>query len=100
MQVFAEALQSNNSKLRQNASYSLGMILHRSFSPATLVQYLQDTNSPLSLYAADALGTMAQINAKLPENVLPALTNSLNDLRPKVRLNAAAALGYFRNAPD
>ena len=100
MQVFAEALQSNNSNLCQHAGILLSMIPRRSFSAATLVQYLQDTNSPLSLYAADALGGMAQINANLPENVLPALTNSLNDPRPKVRLNAAAALGYFRNAPE
>src|SRR5262249_15940639 len=55
---------------------------------------------PLSLYAADALGQMAIANAELPENVLPALTNSLHDPRPKVRLNAVDALSHFKNAPD
>src|SRR5262249_48714195 len=68
--------------------------------PAQLVQYLQDTNSPLSLHAADALGQMAISNPNLPENVLPALTNSLHDPRPKVRLNAVDALSHFKNAPN
>src|SRR5262249_22093603 len=100
MQVYVEVLESNNTRLRNYASGFLIMNLRRNFSAPTLVQFLQDTNSPLSLYAADALGTLAQINAELPENALSALTNSLHDLRPKVRLNAAAALGNFRNAPE
>jgi len=100
MQVFSEALESNNRTLRQTAGGYLTTNLRRSFSPAQLVHYLQDTNSPLSLYAADALGSMAQINMKLPENVLPALTNSLHDPRPKVRWSAVAALAYFKNAPE
>jgi len=100
IQVFAEVLESNDRRLHSHASSSLWLILRRSFSPAQLVQYLQDTNSPLSLYAADALGEIAEINPKLPENVLPALTNSLHDPRPKVRLSAATALAYFKDAPE
>lgn len=100
MQVLAQALESNSTSLRQRAGGYLAENLRRSFSATTLVEYLQDTNSPLSLYAADALGSMAEINAKLPQNVLPALTNSLNDPRPRVRSSAAGALVYFRNAPE
>jgi HEAT repeat protein len=100
IRVFAEALESNDKKLHSIASSSLWFILRKNFPPAQLVQYLQDTNSPLSLHAADALGQMAISNPKLPENVLPALTNSLHDPRPKVRLNAVAALSHFKNAPD
>jgi hypothetical protein len=100
IRVFAEALESNNRKLRQSASSSMWLILRRSFSPAQLVQYLQDTNSPLSEYAAYTLGQMVIVNAELPENVLPALTNSLHDPRPKVRLSAASALAYFKSAPE
>jgi HEAT repeat protein len=100
MQVFVKALESDDRQLRRRAGADFPELLRRNFSVMSLVHYLQDTNSPLSLYAADSLGTLAEINVKLPENALPALTNSLTDLRPKVRLNAAAALGYFRNAPD
>jgi hypothetical protein len=100
IQVFAEALEGNDRKLHSHASSSMWLILRRSFSPAQLVQYLQDTNSALSLHAADALGQMAISNPNLPENVLPALTNSLHDPRPKVRLNAVDALSHFKNAPD
>jgi HEAT repeat protein len=100
MQVFAEALESNSTGLHQRASGYLSVGLRRNFSATALIHYLRDTNSPLSLYAADALGSLAEINARLPENVLPALTNALNDLRPKVRTSAAAALVYFRNSPE
>jgi hypothetical protein len=100
MQVFAEVLQSTNRQLRQLAGGFLATNLRRSFSPAQIVQYLQDTNSPLSECAADTLGQIAEINPKLPENVLPALTNSLSDPRPAVRRNAAAALVYFKSAAE
>jgi HEAT repeat protein len=66
------------------------------FSVSTLLQFLQDTNSPLSSYAAGALGGMAENDVKLPETVLPALTNALHDARTQVRSYATTALGAFK----
>jgi HEAT repeat protein len=58
------------------------------------LQYLQDTNSSLSPYAAEALGELAQ-----KENsvllILPALTNALHDSRHLVRSYCAMSLALF-----
>jgi HEAT repeat protein len=65
-----------------------------------LLQFLQDTNSPVSPYAAAALGELHYEGARLPDNVLPALTNSLHDPRPLVRSYAAEAVVRFREAAE
>lgn len=59
-----------------------------------VLRYLQDTNSPFSPYAAEALGELAQKEPS-PQSFLPALTNALHDPRPQVRSSCANALGDF-----
>jgi HEAT repeat protein len=43
---------------------------------------------------------LADDRVVLPDTVLPALTNALNDLRPVVRSYATAAVGHFREAAE
>jgi hypothetical protein len=97
MRTFLEALGSDRN---QEAVVRLRDCLTRGFPVSMLIQFLQDTNSPLSSYAAGALGGMAENDVKLPETVLPALTNSLHDPRPLVRSYAADAVGRFKEAAE
>lgn len=104
MKTLVDALGNEDKKLRASAisqlGISLGISLRRGYSVPALLQFLQDTNSPLSPYSAGALGEMAYHGARLPETVLPALTNSLHDPRPMVRARAADALDRFREAAE
>jgi HEAT repeat protein len=72
----------------------------RRFDATNLVQFLQDTNSPLSPYAALALGYKFEPQNMLPPSVLTALTDSLGDPRPLVRCSAADALGRLRESAE
>jgi hypothetical protein len=100
MKTLVDALGSEDKKLRRSAVTQLGISLRLGYSVPTLLQFLQDTNSPLSPYSAGALGELAYHHAQLPETVLPALTNSLHDARPLVRSYAATALSHMGEAAE
>jgi hypothetical protein len=78
----------------------LKICLIHGYSIPAVLQFLQDTNSPLSPYAASALGELVHDGARLPETVLPALTNSLRDPRPMVRAYAAGDVAQFKEAAE
>jgi hypothetical protein len=100
MKTFIDALQLEDKKLRQYAVMRLNISLKRGYSIPVLLQFLQDTNSPLSPYSASVLSEMAAEGVKLPETVLPALTNSLHDPRPLVRTYAVGAVARFKDAAE
>jgi HEAT repeat protein len=100
MRTFIDALESADKNLRGRPIHRLKISLKRGYSVPELLQFLQDTNSPLSPYAAGALEDLADDGVKLPETVLPALTNSLHDPRPSVRAYAADAIGHFKSAAE
>jgi HEAT repeats len=98
MKTLIDAL--DDKKFRLTAISRLRLSLKHGYSVPALLQFLQDTNSPVSPYAAGALMDLADSGAKLPETILPALTNSLHDLRPLVRSYAADAVGHFKAAAE
>jgi HEAT repeat protein len=100
MKTLVDGLATDDERLRRGAITRLKISLIRGYSVPDLLQFLQDTNSPLSPYSAGALGQLASDGAKLPDTVLPALTNALHDLRPKVRAYAASAVGHFRESAE
>jgi hypothetical protein len=100
MRTFIDAVEHGNQNLRRNASARLQISLKRGYSIPELLQFLQDTNSPVSPYAASALGELHYEGARLPDTVLPSLTNSLHDPRPLVRSYAANAACRFREAAE
>jgi HEAT repeat protein len=100
MKTLVDAVGSDDKKLRRSAVTRLGISLRRGYSIPALLQFLQDTNSPLSPYSASALGELAYDGAKLPDTVLPALTNSFHDPRPMVRAYAAYAIVRFNQAAE
>jgi len=98
MKTLIDGLGSEDKKLRRSAISRLKFSLRIGYSVPALLQFLQDTSSPLSAYSAGVLGGSARDGVKLPTTVLPALTNSLRDPRPLVRCYAASAVGDFREA--
>ena len=72
----------------------------RNFTMASVLQFLRDTNSSYSTYAAGALGQLAKGKTDLLEAILPALTNSLRDPRLPVRRAVASALDLLENAAE
>jgi HEAT repeat len=100
MKTFIDGLQLEDKKLRRHVVEGLRISLKHGYSVPALLQFLQDTNSLLSPYSAGALGEMADDGVKLPDTVLPALTNSLHDPRPKVRSYAADAVAHFKAAAE
>jgi hypothetical protein len=100
MKTLVDAVTSGDKKLRQIAISRLGVSLKRGYSVPALLQFLQDTNSPLSPYSASALGELAYDGIRLPYTVVPALTNSLHDPRPMVRAYAAYAIVRFNQAAE
>jgi hypothetical protein len=100
MKTLVDALASADKKLRSSAISHLRISLRLDYSVPALVQFLQDTNSPLSPYSAGVLGESARDGAQLPTLVLPALTNSLHDPRPLVRSYAVSALCDFGRAAE
>jgi len=100
MKTLVDALGNEDKKLRQSAISHLNISLRHGYSVPALLQFLQDTNSPLSPYSAGTLGELAYDGARLPGTVLPALTNSLRDPRPLVRSFAASAVGRFKQAAE
>src|SRR5262249_7145054 len=54
MKTLVDAVTSDDKKLRQIAISRLGDSLNRGYSVPALLQFLQDTNSPLSPYSASA----------------------------------------------
>lgn len=99
MKTLVDGLESGNARIRRQAISSLRFSLQLGYSISAPLEFVQDTNSPLSPYAAGALGELAD-RAKMPETVLPALTNALHDPRPLVRSYAASAVGHFREAAE
>lgn len=100
MKTLVGALAIDDKKLQRNAIMRLRLSLKRGYSVPAMLQFLQDTNSPVSPYAAGALTDLLDDDVKLPETVLPALTNALHDPRPKVRSYAADAVGRFKAAAE
>jgi HEAT repeat protein len=100
IKTLLDALESPRPLHRQQALLYLKISLRLGYSVPALLQFLQDTNSPVSPYSARVLGEMADDGVKLPETVLPALTNSLHDPRPLVRSYAASAVFHFREAAE
>jgi hypothetical protein len=103
MGVLGRAVEDTTKRSHQIAmKYSRECLRH--FPTVTVIQYLQDTNSPFSAYAAEALAVLAENasveKASLPQSVVPALTNSLCDPRPLVRAYSANALGVIHDAPE
>jgi HEAT repeat protein len=92
MRTFVQALNSNDARIRGNAILPLRSCLIETFTTAQLLGFLQDTNSPLSPFAAEAL--------RNTESAIPALINSLHDLRPEVRASVAITLGGFDRAAE
>jgi HEAT repeat protein len=100
MKTLVDALQITDKKLRSSAISHLRISLRLGYSVPALLQFLQDTNSPLSPYSAGVLGESAHDGAQLPALVLPALTNSLHDPRPLVRSYAVSAICNFGRAAE
>jgi HEAT repeat protein len=99
IKTFTDALESADKNVRRDAFEWLKISLRHGYSVPELLQLLQDTNSPVSPYAAAALGEFLD-RARSPETVLAALTNSLHDPRPLVRSYAANSIGHFREAAE
>jgi HEAT repeat protein len=89
------ALERDDQLERRRVLGSLHAAFARNFSMASLLQFLQDTNSPYSSFAAGALGQVAR-----REIILPALTNSLHDPRLPVRRAAVSALDLLESAAE
>jgi HEAT repeat protein len=102
LQIFVEALISSESdkRLRQKIYRPLKSCLMEGFSLSTLLQFLQDTNSPLSIHAASALGEMAERGAPLPKSACEALMHALHDPRPSIRNCAAGNIAYFPDSAE
>jgi hypothetical protein len=94
---FMEALvnSENDKRLRHAIRLPLVTCLMGGFSISTLMQFLQDTNSPLSSYAAGALGEMAQRGAPLRREAFESLMYSLYDPRSSVRNTVAFHIDDF-----
>ncbi len=95
LQKLVQVSEGPDKRVRQRAATYLRECLSASFPPERLVQFLQDTNSPFTRFAAAGLGDLAENRARLPETVVPALANCLRDPRPAVRMYTACALGFF-----
>jgi len=100
MKTLVDALAIDDKKLQRDAITRLKLSLKRGYSVPAILEFLQDTNSPVSPYAAGALMDLLDDDVKLPDTVLPALTNALHDPRPKVRSYAAYAVGRFKAAAE
>jgi len=100
MKTLFDGLATDDMRIRRSAITRLKISLNRGYSVPDLLQFLQDTNSPLSPYSAGALGDLASIGTRVPDTVLPALTNALHDSRPLMRAYAASAIGHFRESAE
>lgn len=100
MKTLLDGLESGTPRIRQQAGDHLKVCLKRGYSVPEVLHFLQDTNSPLSPYAAAALIDLADDGMKLPPTVLSALTNSLHDPRPSVRSYAVCAIIRFSKAAE
>lgn len=98
--MHALALSENDKLLRQKLGWPLKRCLMEGFSVSTLLQFLEDTNSPLSIYVPGALADMAERGDPLPESVFAALVRSFHDPRPSVRNSAAGHITSFPRSAE
>jgi HEAT repeat protein len=100
LRTLVEAIEGND-ELRKQYAVSILRDPVLLTTPATnLIQYLQDTNSALSPYAATALGQRFENNISTRTVILPALTNGLRDPRRLVRSRCADVLGRLGQAAE
>jgi HEAT repeats len=100
LQVLARALESSDGHLRSSAASATFRCFTLNPPVSKLTQFLADTNSPFSPYAATALIGAVAKDPSLRPSAVPVLTRSLSDPRPLVRANCARTLGSLREATE
>jgi hypothetical protein len=92
----AKALESPDGYIRSRAVSATFRCFTENPPVSKLTQFLADTNSPFSAYAAGALIGPVVKDPSMRASAVPLLTRGLRDSRPSVRENCARVLGSLR----